>query len=382
MTIYLDNAATSYPKPEAVGQAMQECLLEYGANPGRGSHSLAMKANRAIFKVREEITNFFNINDSSNFVFTLNATDALNLAIKGFLKSGDTVITTSMEHNSVTRPLTAVGKEGVQVIKIECSKQGYVDPDDIEKALREGPQLLIINHASNVTGSLQPLEEITKLCHDYGVPVLADASQTAGVYQIDLSKMELDMMAFPGHKGLLGPQGTGGLYISPSIELRELRQGGTGSDSEQVSQPKIRPDRYEAGTQNTVGIVGLGAGIDFINSVGIDKIRKKEISLTKKFIEELKEIKEVKIYGPMGDQPRVAVVSINVNDLGSNQVAFILDQAFDVAVRSGLHCAPWAHQTIDTLEQGTVRFSFGYFNTEEDIELAIKALRQIIKENL
>jgi len=378
--IYLDNAATSFPKPEAVYKAVDKCFREFGANPGRSGHKLALEAGRAIYETRELICQLFNIDNPMQIIFTSNATDSLNLAIKGILKNGDHVITSSMEHNSVIRPIKTLEEIGVENTVVQCDKQGFIDVKDIVKAIKENTKMIAITHASNVTGTVMPIDEIGKLAKENNLILLVDAAQTAGVYDIDVKKMNIDMLAFPGHKGLMGPQGTGGLYIREGIDMRQMKEGGTGSKSESLYQPEIVPDRYESGTPNTPGIVGLGAGIKFIIEKGIENIRKHEEYLTDYMLNELKKIDMVNIYGPQDAKKQASVISINIGDLDSSELSFILDKAFDIAVRSGLHCAPLAHKTIGTFEQGTVRFSIGYFNTKEDIDQSIEAIKKICEE--
>jgi len=378
--IYLDNAATSFPKPQPVIDAVLDCLKTKGANPGRGAHQIAMAASRVIFEARETLARLFNVDDSSNIIFTLNATDSLNMGIKGLLEPGDHAVTTSMEHNSVARPLNVLSKKGVVVTKIKCDAQGYPSTVDVERAINEKTKLIVITHASNLTGTLMPLAEIAGIAHEKNVLFMVDAAQTAGAFPIDIQGLGIDILACSGHKALLGPQGTGVLYIGPHVDLEEAKQGGTGGHSEDPLQPRTRPDRYESGTPNTPGIAGLGAAVKFIEEVGIGSIRKKEDKLTHRLLTGLRKTKGVKIYGPSEDQPRAPVVSFNIDGAGSNEVAFALDKAFEIASRSGLHCAPDAHKTIGTLEEGTVRLSIGYFNTEEEIDAALEAVGHIAAE--
>lgn len=378
--IYLDNAATSFPKPEEVYKDMDICFREYGANPGRSGHKLALKAGRAIFETRELLCQLFNISNPMRIIFTSNATDSLNLAIKGVLKEGDHVITSSMEHNSLIRPIKAMEEQGVENTIIKCSADGTIKTQDIKSSIKENTKLIAITHASNVCGTIMPIEEIGKIANEHGILLLVDAAQSAGVYDIDVEKMNIDLLAFPGHKGLMGPQGTGGLYIREGIHIKQMKEGGTGSKSESLLQPDIIPDKYESGTPNTPGIVGLGSGIKYIFKRGIENIRNHEKDLTKYMLKELKEIKNVKIYGTQNAESQASVISLNIGSLDSSEVSYILDQAFDIAVRAGLHCAPLAHKTLGTIEQGTLRFSIGYFNTKDDIDKAIEAIRKISKE--
>lgn len=378
--IYLDNAATTFPKPEEVYKAVDECLRGFCANPGRGGHKLSLQSGRVILLARELIAELFKIESPDRVILTHNATDSLNLAFKGLLKKGDHVITTSMEHNSVLRPLKSMESLGVETTIVKCEETGEINTKLIEKEIRDNTVLIAATHASNVTGTFMPIEEIGLIAKKNNILFLVDAAQTAGVYEIDVGRMNIDLLAFAGHKSLFGPQGTGGLYIKEGVELSPLKQGGTGSKSESLYQPEILPDKYESGTPNTPGIAGLSAGIRYIKSVGMDRIREHEENLATYFIDELKKIEEVKIYGMKDGRRQAPVISVNVGEIGSSEIGYILDEAFDIAVRPGLHCAPMAHNTLNTLEQGTVRFSIGYFNTMEDIEEAISALKKIVKE--
>ncbi|WP_053955113.1 aminotransferase class V-fold PLP-dependent enzyme [Inediibacterium massiliense] len=378
--IYLDNAATTYPKPEDVYVAMDVCMRKYGANPGRSGHALALEAGRIIYRTRELLCKLFHIENPMQIIFTCNATDSLNLALKGILKRGDHVITTSMEHNSMIRPIMTLKDIGVEHTIVQCNQNGEINPKDIKKAIQKNTKLIAMTHGSNVTGTIMPIDEVGKIAKEANILFLVDAAQTAGVYPIDVQKMNIDLLAAPGHKGLLGPQGTGILYIKEGLELIQMKEGGTGSKSELLTQPDILPDRYESGTPNTSGIAGLGAGVEFILKEGIEKIREHEESLTKCMLEGLKQIEKVKIYGPKDEKKQAAVVSMNIGEEDSSEVSYLLDKVFSIGVRSGLHCAPVAHRTIGTFEQGTVRFSMGYFNTIEDIKKAIKAIERICEE--
>lgn len=376
----MDNAATTYPKPEAVYEAVLNHMKNAGANPGRSGHKLALEAGRGIFTVREQLSELFNIDNPMQIIFTANATEALNLAIKGALNKGDHVITSSMEHNSVLRPIKALEEIGIENTIIQCDRTGYLNIEDVKRALRKNTRMIAITHASNVTGTIQSIEAIGKIARESKALFLVDAAQTAGVYEIDVKKMNIDLLAAPGHKGLMGPQGTGFLYIREEVEVRHFKEGGTGSKSEELIQPTILPDRYESGTLNTPGIVGLGAGIQFILQEGLDKIRRHEEELTQYFIKRLKEVEMVKIYGPQDATKQAAVVSINIGEEDSSEMAYIFDQMFEIAVRSGLHCAAMAHKTIGTFEQGTIRFGMGYFNKEEEIDVVIEAIKTICEQ--
>lgn len=378
--IYLDNAATSFPKPDIVYNEIMEAMREYGANPGRSGHKLALKAGRAIYETRELLANFFNIEDPMRIIFTSNATDGLNLAIKGLLKPNDHVITTSMEHNSVLRPLKALENNGVETTIIQCDEAGSVDIRDIEANIKSNTKLIVTTHASNVSGTIFPIKEVGSLAKKHGIIYMVDAAQTAGVYDVNVVDMNIDILVFPGHKSLLGPQGTGGVYIREGLSIVQMKEGGTGSRSDSLIQPDIYPDKFESGTPNMPGIVGLGAGIRYILDKGIENIREHEKKLAKTFIDGLSEIDGVKIYGPCDMEKQAPVISINIREEDSSEVSYILDEVFNIAVRPGLHCAPLAHKTLNCYEQGCIRFSVGPFNTINDIEFAINAVKTISKE--
>ena len=378
--IYLDNAATTFPKPESVYAKMDDCMRNYCANPGRSGHKMAMESARVVEETRDIIAKLFNIKNPMDVVYTFNATDSLNLAIKGFLKPGDHVITTTMEHNSVLRPIMELENIGVEHTFVQADEEGRIDPKDVETAIKDNTKLIAIIHASNVTGTLIDIETIGKIAKNHGITYLVDASQSAGIYDIDVDKLNIDMLAMPGHKGLLGPQGTGVLYVNNKIRLHSQREGGTGSKSEEIIQPDLYPDKYESGTHNTPGIVGLGAGVEFLLETGLDNIRKHEEELSQYMIDEILKIDGVKLYGPKSVKERAAVIAVNIKDLDSGEVTFRLDREFGIATRSGIHCAPLAHKSIGTLEQGAVRFSLGYFTTKEEVEEAIKAIKVIASE--
>jgi len=378
-TIYFDNAATSWPKPEETYAAMDRFGRVIGGSPGRSGHRLSIESGRVIMNAREVLARLFGIDDPFQLVFTKNATEALNLAIAGLLSPGDHVITSSMEHNSVMRPLRALESKGVEVSVIRCSPRGELDPGDLMTAIKKNTKAVILTHASNVTGTIMPVREVGHLARERGLILCVDSAQTAGVLPIDVSEMNLDLLAFSGHKSLFGPQGTGGLYIRKGLEKQivPLMVGGTGSRSEHESQPDFMPDRYESGTLNTVGLAGLGSGAEYILKKGIDNIRSREIMLTERFLDGLQSIEGIRIYG-LGDASRhISVVSFNIDGLTPSEVSFALDEQFGIMSRPGLHCAPSAHRTIGTFPGGTVRFSFGSFNTEEEISYALDALRQI-----
>lgn len=379
--IYFDNAATSFPKPKVVLEAMQNYFYNIGGSAGRSAHKLTVKASELIFEAREQLGQLFNIPNTERIVFTKNVTESLNILINGYLKAGDKVVTTSLEHNSVMRPLRYLEKiRKIEVIVIPADKEGGFKLKDFKEVLKKDKvELVIINHASNVIGSLAPLEEIIKITHKYGSHILVDAAQTAGVYPIDVSSSDIDMLAFTGHKSLLGPQGTGGLYVKEGLEIEPLIRGGTGSNSENEWQPDFWPDRLESGTLNIIGITALCAGVKYLLEQRVDKLRKEEMYLTELFIKEVSQIKGIELYGPRDLQKRVAVISFNVAGYRPSEVAYYLDKDFNIACRSGLHCAPSAHKTIGTFPQGTVRFAFGCFTTEDEIEKGIKALYDIAR---
>jgi cysteine desulfurase family protein len=380
--IYLDNPATSWPKPPRVKEAMVKFMDKVGANPGRSGHLLSIEAARIIYEAREALSVLFHVKDSSRLVFTLNATESINLALKGLLKPGDHVITSSMEHNSVMRPLRDLEKKGVALTVVSCFEDGTLDPQEVEKKIQSATRMIVLNHASNVTGTILPIGEVGKVAREYNLLFLADSAQTAGAYPIDVEKDWIDLLAFTGHKSLYGPQGTGGLVIGERIKEKEmipLKQGGTGSRSEFEEQPDFLPDRFESGTPNGVGIAGLLAGVQFVLEKGVEQIRQNEMALTQKLIEGLKEIPHVKIYGPMSHQNRIATLSFNFSRLSPSNGALRLEKEFGVLCRPGLHCAPSAHHTLGTFPEGTIRFGLGAFNTEAEIEIAIKAIFQISK---
>lgn len=375
--IYLDNAATSWPKPAAVYQAVEECLRHGAANPGRGGHRLALAAGQTLYETREALAELFNIDDPNRIVFTLNTTAALNMALAGYLRPGDHVVTTSMEHNAVARPLRHLERRGVRVTVVPCRSDGTLPLSALAQAVTPTTRALVVGHASNVTGTVVPLEDIGALAAQRGVALIVDAAQTAGVEEVDVAAMHIAMLAFAGHKGLLGPQGTGGLFVREDIELEPLICGGTGSNSESDLQPDFLPDRLESGTPNTPGIAGLGAGVRFVLDTGVSAIHQREMQLTERLLQGLGEIKNVQVYGPRTIEGRTAVVSFNIGHRDSAQIAYLLDRDYGIVCRAGLHCAPWAHHTLGTIRQGTVRFSPGYFTTAADIDAALDAVSRL-----
>ena len=379
--IYLDNGATTFPKPKVVTDKIMECYLGYAGNPGRSGHKLAMKMDLEIYETREKICKLINGTEVLNVIFTFNATDSLNLAIKGVLEEGDHVITTSMEHNSVLRPLNQLRKEGkIELSIVYADDKGYIDPKKIFEALTPNTKMIVTTHMSNVFGTIVDIKAIGDFCKENNILYLVDASQSIGVLDIDVQEMNIDLLAFPGHKALFGPMGTGALYIKEGIIVKPLKEGGTGSYSHSIDQPDIYPDSLESGTHNGVGIIALGKGIDFINEVGIENIRNHEMSLKNHFIELLKDNEDVILYGTLDDR-QGAVVSLNVKDMDSSEISYILSDEFDIYTRPGFHCAPLAHKTMGTEELGAIRFSFGYYNTLEEVEKTVEALLNIIERN-
>ena len=374
--IYFDNAATTLHKPQEVIDAVIKAMTSMG-NAGRGNTSASMEATHTIFEARENIAKFFNIEDSSNIAFTSNSTEALNTAIKGTLKSGDHVITTMLEHNSVLRPLYEMEKRGVEISFIKTDNLGNLLYTDINKLIKSNTKAIICTHASNLTGNLVDIKFIGNLCKEKNLLFIVDVSQTAGVFPIDVKKMNIDILCFTGHKSLLGPQGTGGIYVKDGIEITPLKSGGTGILTYEKQQPSKMPTHLEAGTLNGHGIAGLNAGIEFINKTGIDIIRKKEEELMWRFYNGIKNLPNIKIYGDFNTNDRCPIVTINIGAFDSADVAEEL-LAQGVSTRAGGHCAPLMHEALGTVNQGAVRFSFSYFNTFEEVDEVIKILKNII----
>lgn len=377
--IYLDNSATAFPKPEEVYSFMDYFYRHYGVNPGRSGYDLCVEAGHLVEKTRKALTDLFNGDDPNRLCFTYNSTDALNLIIFGLLKEGDHAITTNLEHNSVLRPLYHLWKwGGVEVDYVPFDSQGFICPDDIKKKIKPNTRLVIVNHGSNVIGTLQPLREIGLICRTYGIPFAVDASQSAGQVPIDIKDSLIDVIAFTGHKSLMGPTGIGGLYVREGIEIRFTRAGGTGVRSAQRTHLEEYPYRLEYGTPNVVGIAGLYAGVNWIKQQGIENIHEREMELLQKLRDGLKEIEGVTLYCQDSLENHIAVLLFNVNGLEATETATLLDVDYNIACRAGLQCAPLVHEQLGTDKiKGGVRFSLGPFNTEDHVKAAIQAVQEI-----
>jgi len=381
--IYFDNAATSWPKPPGVAAAMTHFLEEVGANPGRSGHRLSVEAARIVYAAREAVAALFNAPDPLRVAFGHNVTEALNLALRGLLRPGDHVVTSSMEHNSVMRPLRALEREGVEVTVVGCSAEGFLDPAAVEAAIRPETTLIALNHASNVVGTLLPVAEVGAIARDRDLLLLVDAAQTAGAYPIDVRADGIDLLAFTGHKSLLGPMGTGGLVVGERVDaahLEPLKRGGTGSRSEHEEQPDFLPDMCESGTANTVGLAGLEAGVNWVLKRGVETIRAHEVSLAGRLIAGLRQIPGLTVYGPLDAEQQTATVSFNAAGLAPSEVGLRLDEEHAIMCRVGLHCAPAAHRTIGTFPEGTVRFGLSAFSTADEVDVALEAVRQMAQE--
>ena len=379
MNIYFDNAATSSPKPPEVLERVSAALTEFNANPGRSGHFVALSAAREVLSARERLASLMNAGEETNIAFAFNCTDALNLAIKGALRYGDHVITTQLEHNSVLRPINALAARGrISLSIVSPRADGFVDPEDIRASIRKNTRLIAVTHASNVTGAIQPVAAIGELARREGILYLIDGAQAIGATPVNVRALSCDLYAFPGHKSLLGPMGTGGLYIRPGVVLRTLREGGTGTNSESMLQPDERPERYESGTLNLPGIAGLGAGCAFV-AKRVSAIMSHERELTGALYEGLSAIRGAEIYSPREEAARAGIVSFNLPGMTSSDVADRLGR-MGIAVRGGLHCAPGAHRFLGTLRRGAVRASVGYANTFEEVDAFLNAVNAIVRE--
>ena len=379
--IYLDNASTSFPKAPTVATAMSDYITNRGININRGSYALAYDVEDIIYTTRQRLHTLFNGHDPSHVIFTQNVTMSLNMVIKGLLKAGDHVLVSSMEHNAVMRPLTQLLDKDITFDTIPCDSTGSIQMKSIEPLIRPNTVALIINHASNVCGTIQPLESIGPICKAHNLQFIVDAAQTAGVIPIDVKACHIDALCFTGHKGLLGPQGIGGIILTKEMAqtLTPLIAGGTGSFSHLETMPTHMPDAFEAGTLNLPGIIGLNEGLSYIESQGMENIHNHELALTQAFLEGLQSIDVVNIVGKQDIQDRTAVVSITIDSMDPASIAYELESTYHIMTRVGLHCAPRAHQTLGTYPEGTVRFSFGYANTHEDVVSALSALHRILK---
>lgn len=381
--IYLDNASTTFPKAPNVASAMADYLTNCGININRGSYSLAYDVEDRIYTTRQRLHTLFNGHDPSHVIFTQNVTMSLNMVIKGLLKAGDHVLVSSMEHNAVMRPLTQLLDKGITFDTIPCDSTGSIQMDSIEPLIRPNTVAMIINHASNVCGTIQPLKSIGPICKAHNLQFIVDAAQTAGVIPIDVKAYHIDALCFTGHKGLLGPQGIGGIILTKEMAqtLTPLIAGGTGSFSHLETMPTHMPDAFESGTLNLPGIIGLNEGLAYIESVGMENSHNHELALSKAFLEGLQDIEHINVIGKQNLQDRTAVVSITIDGMDAASIAYELESTYHIMTRVGLHCAPRAHQTLGTYPEGTVRFSFGYANTLEDVEAALSALNTIAKSS-
>ncbi len=376
--VYLDHAATSWPKPPAVLEAVHHALEHESANPGRGSHRMAVQASRTLLNGRQQLARLLDVRNPIDIAFTANTTVALNMAIFGYVRPGDHVIATMTEHNSVWRPLEALKRSiGVTVTYVPVNEYGQLELHEVEQAFTAQTRLLICNHSSNLLGSILPVAELAQLAHRHGARILVDIAQSAGHIPVKLQEWEIDMAAFPGHKGLLGPQGTGGLYIMPDLDLSPWLYGGTGSQSEEADQPSVRPDRYEPGTPNTPGIAGLAAGVQYVLHQGIETIAAHEQKLVTRLMDGLSGVQGLRILGPAAGEPRTGIVSFVMEQQDPAQIAFLLDRKYGIAVRAGMHCTPLAHRIAGTLATGSVRASVGYGTTEQHIDHLLEAVHFI-----
>lgn len=378
--VYLDNGSTSFPKAPGVAEAMSHFITEVGCNISRGGYETAYDLGDTIFETRSMLCRMFNFSEEKYVVFTPSVTYSLNFVIKGLLKSGDHVIMSSMEHNAVARPCQSLKDFGVEVTIVPCDRDGVLDIDAFKNSFKENTKLVVMSHASNVCGTVLDAEEVGKICKEKGVFFVLDAAQSAGVINIDFEKFNLSALCLTGHKGLLGPQGTGALLLRHELAeaLDPVISGGTGSASHLLTMPEFMPDKFEAGTLNLPGIIGLNASLEYIHRVGIDTIFETEKQLAQLFIEEIDKLPNVKIIGVRDWNKRVGTVSLDFEFIDNAEVSFILDSEYGIMTRCGLHCAPLAHQTLGTYPQGTVRFAFGHKNTEEDVEYAVSAIRKIL----
>lgn len=377
--IYMDNAATTMHKPQAVIDAVVAAMSSMG-NAGRGANEASLSASRVIYDTRDKLCRFFGGENPRQIVFTNNSTESLNIAVKGLLNPGDHVITTMLEHNSVLRPLYEMEKKGVKLTIIKSNEKGNFELKDMEDAVLPETRMIICTNGSNLTGNYIDIEKVGKMAHAHGLLFVVDASQTAGVFPIDVQKMHIDVLCFTGHKGLLGPQGTGGMYVREGLFIRPLKSGGSGVQTYSKEHPAEMPTALESGTLNGHGIAGLNAAVDYINEVGIDTIRRKEQGFMKRFYQGVKDIPGVKLYGDFTDFNRCAIVTLNIGDYDSSEVSDELLTQYGISTRPGGHCAPLMHEALGTVEQGAVRFSFSHYNTDEEVDTAIEAVRELAQD--
>ncbi len=375
--IYLDNAATTLHKPDCVVQAVTQALCSLG-NASRGTHSSSLKGARTVYETRCAVADLFGFDHPDGVVFTANSTESLNIAINGLFSPGDHVITTDLEHNSVLRPLyRLVDEQQVQLSIVPADKRGCVEYDDFARLIQPNTRAIVCTHASNLTGNVLDLAKISAIAHAHGLLLIVDASQTAGAYPIHMNDMGIDVLCFTGHKGLLGPQGTGGLCVRPGVEIRPWKVGGSGVQSYSRTQPAEMPTRLEAGTLNGHGLAGLHAALEFLKETGVENIHKKEISLARQFYDGVKAIPGITLYGDFSTWNRTAIVTLNLEGYDSGELSDALSEDYGIATRPGAHCAPRMHQALGTTETGAVRFSFSWFNTPEEVETAIRAIREL-----
>jgi cysteine desulfurase/selenocysteine lyase len=379
--IYLDNAATSFPKPSCMLREMERCIRDYCGNPGRSGHELSVRTGEKIYEARNEIASLFGVQDPSRILLTSNTTEGINMGLKGVLNPGDHVITTSMEHNSVLRPLKALEWHGIQTSIIKCDECGRLNPTEVEHAITPSTRLIVCTHVSNVTGTIIPIAQIGKIAKKRGILFMVDAAQSAGTIDINIEKLGIDLLAAPGHKGLLGPQGTGILYIKEGIPFRHFKEGGTGTDSKNRKQPVEFPEGYESGTLNSPGIIGLGASVKWIKRIGIKEIHEHEMELLAQLYEDLSNMRNIEIYGPKDMNERSGIITINIEHMDCEEAAASIWENFRIAVRGGYHCAGLAHRTIGTWNTGAIRISVGPFNTRNEIRRAIDAIYKLAKKS-
>ena len=377
--IYFDNAATTIRKPDCVIDAVADAMRNFG-NSGRGAHEASLDASRMIYETRERISELFNLGNPLQVAFTSNSTESLNTAIQGLFSKGDHVITTVLEHNSVLRPLYLMENRGISLTILPCDEKGVLCYDQLEQSKRPDTKAVVCTHASNLTGNRRDLELVGELCHRHGIRLVADASQTAGVLPIDMKRMHIDVLCFTGHKGLLGPQGTGGICVGDGIRIRPLKAGGSGVHTYLKEHPGDMPTALEAGTLNGHGIAGLHAALGFIKETGVETIHRREAELMRRFYDGVVQIPGVRVYGDFTSDERAAIVALNIGDYDSSEVSDELAVTYGISTRPGAHCAPLMHESFKTVEQGMVRFSFSYFNTEEEIDAGIQAVRELAAE--